>query len=58
MERATRIGFTPAQIAAAAEHDRRTATCLFGLLGSLDVSDQRAGVVGLRRLLASMETAA
>lgn len=36
-------------------HDRRFATYMLGQLGSWDLDHQRAGEVGLRRLIASMQ---
>ena len=48
-------GILGADIDAVTLHDRRFATYMLGQLGSRDPDHQRAGEVGLRRLIASMQ---
>lgn len=47
-------GILAADIDAVTLHDRRFATYMLGKLGSRNPDHQRAGEVGLRRLIASM----
>lgn len=51
-------GILAADIDAVTLHDRRFATYMLGQLGSRDHDHQRAGEVGLRRLITSMQDGA
>ncbi len=48
-------GILAADIDAVTQHDRRFAMYMLGQLGSRDPDHQRAGEVGLRRLIANMQ---
>ncbi|WP_267427203.1 hypothetical protein [Methylobacterium sp. GC_Met_2] len=52
---AEHLGILAADIDAVTLHDRRFATYMLGQLGSRDPDHQRAGEVGLRRLIATMQ---